>query len=423
MDKLIIQGGIPLNGTIQISGSKNSCLPLMAASLLTDKEIVLSNVPQLSDVKTISQLLTQLGVSINIDRSASSEKISLHADRISSIEAPYDMVRKMRASVLVLGPLLARCKEAKVSLPGGCAIGLRPIDQHLKAFKELGAEIDLESGYVHAKAPKGLKGAEVYFDVVSVGATENALMAATLANGKTILRNCAVEPEIIDLANMLKKMGANIKGAGSSVIEIDGVPQLSGTSHQVIFDRIEAVTYAIAAAATNGEVTLENIQTEYIQNVLDKLIEMGVIVKTQKNSVKIIGNQQKIATNITTGPYPGFPTDAQAQMMALLALSSGTSIVNETIFENRFMHVAELCRMGANISINGHLATIIGGTKLFGAEVMATDLRASSSLVIAALAAQGETTINRIYHLDRGYEKLEDKLNACGAKVKRIINS
>lgn len=423
MDKLIIQGGIPLNGTIQISGSKNSCLPLMAASLLTDKEIVLSNVPQLSDVKTISQLLTQLGVSINIDRSASSEKISLHADRISSIEAPYDMVRKMRASVLVLGPLLARCKEAKVSLPGGCAIGLRPIDQHLKAFKELGAEIDLESGYVHAKAPKGLKGAEVYFDVVSVGATENALMAATLANGKTILRNCAVEPEIIDLANMLKKMGANIKGAGSSVIEIDGVPQLSGTSHQVIFDRIEAVTYAIAAAATNGEVTLENIQTEYIQNVLDKLIEMGVIVKTQTNSVKIIGNQQKIATNITTGPYPGFPTDAQAQMMALLALSSGTSIVNETIFENRFMHVAELCRMGANISINGHLATIIGGTKLFGAEVMATDLRASSSLVIAALAAQGETTINRIYHLDRGYEKLEDKLNACGAKVKRIINS
>ncbi len=434
MDKLRIIGGRPLSGKITIGGAKNAALPLMCATLLTPEKVTLDNVPYLADITTMAKLLVQHGSALSLRDTSSatrvghdvpghySREISLHAATISSNVAPYDLVRTMRASVTVLGPILAREGKAKVSLPGGCAIGARPVDMHLSAMEALGATIQLEEGYVIATAPKGgLKGGEITFDKISVGATENALMAATLASGTTTIHNAAREPEVADLAHLLVAMGANIEGIGTSTLTIKGVGGLKGTSYRVIPDRIETGTYLCAVAAAGGELELLDTRADTLDAVIECLRAIGITIETTAHSIKVSHRGGSLKPHdITTAPHPDFPTDMQAQLMAVLIRAKGTSTICETIFENRFMHVPELIRMGADIAIHGHCAVVNGGGKLKGAPVMATDLRASVSLVIAALAAEGETIVNRIYHLDRGYERLEEKLSACGADIKRI---
>lgn len=424
MDRVIIRGGRPLHGDVRISGAKNAALPLMAASLLTKDTIVLNNVPQLSDVVTMSHLLMNHGVKLSLcgmdENTRSRHRLFLNASEIKNFEAPYDMVNKMRASVLVLGPLVSRFGFARVSMPGGCAIGARPVDLHVQAMRDLGAEVELHDGYIEVSAPNGLTGGEIIFPFVSVGATENAIMAATLASGRTVISNAAKEPEISDLCNLLNAMGARITGAGSSTIEIEGVSELHGARHNVIFDRIEAGTYAVAAIITGGELTLRNINHDYFENISNTISRVGgKFSKVDDSSVKVSSVDIRSRIDMHTSAYPGFPTDMQAQLMTLLSVSSGTSTIKENIFENRFMHVPELNRMGADIKINGGIAKINGVTNFSGAEVMATDLRASVSLVLAGLAAKGETIVNRVYHLDRGYEKLEEKLGKCGAMIFR----
>jgi UDP-N-acetylglucosamine 1-carboxyvinyltransferase len=436
MDKLLITGGAPLYGSIIIGGAKNAALPLMCATLLTDKVVTLDNVPYLADITTMAKLLMQHGSTLSVQDSGSgdlfaqnresghySRRLTLHAPSITSITAPYDLVRTMRASVLVLGPILAREGRAKVSLPGGCAIGTRPIDLHLYAMERLGATIRLEEGYVIAEAPAGgLVGNEIIFEKVSVGATENALMAATLARGTTIIRNAAREPEIGDLAELLNAMGAQITGIDSDTLTIHGVNSLDGTEHRVIADRIETGTYLCAVGLAGGELTLQHARPDTLLNVIEVIRAIGIHVEHEGDTIRV--SHQRGAplhpASLTTAPHPDFPTDMQAQVMTLLTQALGNSPISETIFENRFMHVPELARMGANITVEGHTAIVHGATALKGAPVMATDLRASVSLVIAALAAEGETAVNRIYHLDRGYERLEEKLTACGANIRRV---
>lgn len=418
MDSLHIQGGVPLQGRITVSGAKNAALKLMAAGLLTPEPLILHNVPCLTDVATMAKLLGHLGAVLEPQKNG----YWIKADHIDSITAPYDLVRQMRASVVVLGPLLARFGEAKVSLPGGCAIGTRPIDLHLDAFKQMGAKIVLEEGYVHAIAPKGgLKGAEIQFPKVSVGATENVLMAATLAKGTTIIGNAAREPEISDLARCLQRMGAKIEGIGSDRLVVKGVDALGGAEHTVVADRIEAGTYMAAAAITNGELELLGIDGSLMEAVIEKFEEAGVEVKYTNDGLLTRRRTKHLhGIDVMTQPYPGFPTDMQAQFMAMLAVADGASLITETIFENRFMHVPELARMGAKVVVHGRSAMIRGVKKLTGAEVMATDLRASVGMVLAALAAEGETVINRLYHLDRGYANLDEALRACGARIERV---
>ncbi|MEE8294287.1 MAG: UDP-N-acetylglucosamine 1-carboxyvinyltransferase [Sphingomonadales bacterium] len=422
MDSLIINGGKRLSGTIRISGAKNATLPLMCASLLTAEKLELLNVPDLADIFTLSQLLITIGVKVDKTHVADSHTLSLQANDLKDVVAPYDMVRKMRASILVLGPLLARFGRGKISLPGGCAIGNRPVDLHLSGFEAMGAKITLEEGYVEAKAPEGgLKGATYSFPFVSVGATENMVMAASLANGTTILENAAREPEITDLANCLNAMGAKITGAGTKRIEIEGVSELTGASHPVLPDRIETGSYAVAALITGGELFLKNASADLLGDVLPAFLSAGGTVEEMDGGLLVHNGQGRPKPmEITTKPFPGFATDMQAQFMALLSLAVGTSKISETIFENRFMHVPELNRMGAHIETEGGVATIHGVSKLTGAPVMATDLRASMCLVLAGLAAEGETVLSRVYHLDRGYEHLEEKLNAVGADIKRV---
>jgi UDP-N-acetylglucosamine 1-carboxyvinyltransferase len=415
MDKIRIIGGAPLEGTITISGAKNAALPLMVCGLLTDQRVVLSNVAKLADLQTMAELLAQHGIAVIPD----GRTLSL-GGRITNTEAPYDIVRKMRASILVLGALLARTGEARVSLPGGCNIGTRPVDLHLKGLEAMGAVIKLDSGYIDATAPTGLHGAAIVFPFVSVGATENLLMAAALADGTTILKNAAREPEIADLAKCLSAMGAKIAGIGTDTLTIEGVKTLHGASHDILPDRIETGTYACAAAITGGNVFLENARIDDLGAVVSSLREAGVVIAEQKNGFSVARKNGLLGTDVTTEPFPGFPTDMQAQFMALMAVAEGASMITETIFENRFMHVPELNRMGARIHAVGASAIVRGVRHLSGAPVMATDLRASVSLVLAGLAAEGETTINRVYHLDRGYESVEQKLAACGARIERI---
>jgi len=426
MDKLIIRGGPRLTGSIEISGAKNAALPLMAAALLTQAPLRLRNLPRLADITTMADLLNQLGLEIVIEPAQNGHSpygriMRLTAGQIADPHAPYDMVRKMRASVLVLGPLLARCGEAKVSMPGGCAIGTRPIDLHLMGLEALGAEIELEQGYVRATAPKGLIGADIVFPKVSVGATENLLMAASVARGTTVLRNAAREPEIVDLARCLNAMGASIEGAGTAQIVIEGVDTLYGADYAVMPDRIESGTYAAAAVITGGDVTLTKTEAGVMRATLDLLAATGAEIDEAPGQVRLRANGSGISpVDVHTAPYPGFATDMQAQIMALMTRCSGQARIHETIFENRFMHVSELLRMGADISVDGAVATVTGVQRLIAAPVMATDLRASVSLVLAALVAEGETMVNRIYHLDRGYERLEEKLCGVGAEIERV---
>jgi UDP-N-acetylglucosamine 1-carboxyvinyltransferase len=427
MDRIRIRGGRPLQGRIPIGGAKNAALPLMAAALLTDETLTLENLPFLADITTLSHLLVQHGVSITmtgaVREGETGHRLALDAGRIASTTAPYDLVRKMRASILVLGPLLARCGEARVSLPGGCAIGTRPVDLHIVAMEGLGAEIELRNGYIEARAPRGLTGAEIVFSKPSVGATENLLMAASLARGETILLNAAREPEIGDLARCLNSMGARIEGAGTGRILIEGVARLHGATHGVIPDRIEAGTYVIATAITGGAVELTGARYPDIAEVARVLEGAGVVVTETATGVTVRrANGRLLGVDVMTEPYPGFPTDLQAQMMAAMTTAEGAAMITETIFENRFMHVPELCRMGANINVHGASAMVRGVPQLTGAQVMATDLRASVSLVLAGLAATGETVVNRIYHLDRGYERLEEKFAACGADIERLVD-
>jgi len=422
MDKIRIKGGVPLEGVIPIGGAKNAALPLMAASLLTPDTLTLANVPNLADIATMANLLVQHGVTVAVDEADGNggRVLELSAAHITSTTAPYDLVRKMRASILVLGPLLARYGRARVSLPGGCAIGPRPVDLHIKGLQRLGAEVELHGGYIDARAPKGLKGAEIAFPAVSVGATENLLMAATLADGGTLLINAAREPEITDLANCLVAMGARIDGIGTDRLSIVGSGRLHGTAHAIIPDRIETGTYVMAAAATDGEVRLTGTRIDLVAALVRTLEGAGVEVSAMPDGLKVRRRSRSLeGVDIMTEPYPGFPTDLQAQMMALMATARGASMITETIFENRFMHVPELARMGANITVHGTSALVRGVPCLMGAPVMATDLRASVSLVVAGLVAEGETVINRVYHLDRGYEKIEEKLAACGARIER----
>ena len=423
MDRIRIIGGTPLEGVIAISGAKNAALPLMAASLLTAETLSLENVPDLADIATMANLLVQHGTSIAMpgDRGTNGRRLDLSSLHITSTTAPYDLVRKMRASVLVLGPLLARCGRARVSMPGGCAIGTRPIDLHIEGLRQLGAQIELRDGYVDARAPRGLRGAEIVFPSVSVGATENLLMAAVLAEGETALVNAAREPEIGDLAACLQAMGARIEGIGSDRLQISGVGRLNGATHRILPDRIETGTYMLAAAATAGKVRLTGTRLDLVAALASLLDHAGVEVTPMADGLALRRKNGLIAgVDVTTAPYPGFPTDLQAQVMALMAIADGASTIVETIFENRFMHVPELARMGANINVHGASAMVRGVPRLMGAPVMATDLRASVSLVVAGLAAQGETVINRVYHLDRGYERLEEKLAACGARIERL---
>ena len=417
MDRIRIRGGKPLSGEIRISGAKNSALKLMAASLLTDEPLILRNMPRLADTRFMGQLLAHLGVSVE-ERDGG--VLFLHGETLAEPFAPYDLVRKMRATFNVLGPLVARLGKAKVSLPGGCAIGARPVDLHLKALEALGARIELEEGYVLASAPDGLTGGQIGFPMVSVGATEHAMLAAVLARGETILENCAREPEISDLADCLNAMGADVTGAGTPTLTIRGVERLSGTSWSVVPDRIETGTYAIAAAATGGRVTLTNAAPQHNRALWSALKQAGVGVETGEDTVTIARNGTPLSpVDIQTAPWPGFATDLQAQFMALMTLADGASLIRETIFENRFMHAPELARLGARIDVHGNEAVVRGPVSLKGAPVMATDLRASVSLVIAGLAASGETLVNRVYHLDRGFEHLEDKLSRCGADIVR----
>lgn len=424
MDRIRIRGGRPLQGEIRISGAKNATLPLMATCLLTDEPVRLDNVPDLADINTMTHLLVQHGVEAMTRLAGKERSIILSGHNITDTTAPYDLVRKMRASVLVLGPLVARHGEAKVSLPGGCAIGTRPVDLHIKGLQQLGAEIELAEGYILARAPKGLTGAEINFAKVSVGATENLLMAAALAKGETQLINAAREPEITDLANCLVSMGAKIEGIGTNHLRIEGVERLHGTTHRVVADRIEAGTYAMAAAITGGDVELIGIQHDLIGSALASLAQAGISCTETPRGLRISrSNGALTGVDVMTEPYPGFPTDLQAQMMALLSVAEGASMITETIFENRFMHVPELTRMGANINVHGASAMVRGVKRLTGAPVMATDLRASVSLVLAGLVAEGDTILNRIYHLDRGYEKLTQKLSDCGAEIERLTEA
>ncbi|MYG52400.1 MAG: UDP-N-acetylglucosamine 1-carboxyvinyltransferase [Rhodospirillaceae bacterium] len=421
MDRLRIAGGAALDGEIPIGGAKNAALPLMAASLLTAEPLELTNVPRLRDVGTLIKVLEQHGVEVE----AGPGTLRLTAADIPNTMAPYDLVRQMRASVLVLGPLVARFGNSAVSLPGGCAIGSRPIDLHLMALEQLGAEISLGRGYIHAEAqPGGLVGNRIIFPKVSVGASENAIMAATLARGTTVIENAALEPEVADLAHCLNAMGARIEGIGSERLVIEGVGELHGAQHRVVADRIEAGTYAMAAAITGGAVTLQNVGEDLFGAAAAALREAGVALEPNGAGIRVSCTAGDLTgVDVITDPFPGFPTDLQAQFMALMSKAGGASMITETIFENRYMHVPELKRMGANVNLHGASAMVRGVERLYGAEVMATDLRASSSLVIAALAAEGETTINRVYHLDRGYERLVEKLTGCGARVERIAGS
>lgn len=417
MEKLVINGGRQLKGTVKISGAKNAVLPIIAAALLGQTPSTLEEVPDLEDVLTISEVLQHLGVAVAAN---SPNTLRIDSTHIHTCEAPYELVRKMRASFLIMGPLLARRGLAKISLPGGCAIGTRPIDLHLKGFEALGAQIEIGHGYIEAKAPKGLTGARIYLDFPSVGATENIMMAATMAKGQTILENPAHEPEIVDLANYLNVMGANVRGAGTNVIKIEGVGALKGSDYTIIPDRVEAGTYMVAAAMTNGDVYIENALIEHLKPVVAKLKEAGVHIEEDINGVRVKGNGAIRAVDIKTLPYPGFPTDMQAQFMAMLTIAQGTSIVSETVFENRFMHVDELKRMGANIKIEGRSAVVEGVPRLTGCPVKATDLRAGAAMVLAGLVAEGETQIGYIHHIDRGYEGLVDKLRSIGADINRI---
>jgi UDP-N-acetylglucosamine 1-carboxyvinyltransferase len=424
MDRIRIRGGHPLKGEIPISGAKNAALKLMAAALLTAEPLTLTNVPRLADVRAMAELLVSFGVGVQVTLAGGfgeGDTMRFDAGKITSVFASYDMVRKMRASFQVLAPLLARMHEAKVSLPGGCAIGARPVELHLQALEAMGAKIDLAEGYVSATAPGGLKGAEIVFPFVSVGATETAMMAATLAKGTTKIVNAAREPEICDLGKCLVDMGAEIWGLGSSEITVQGVSSLHGAAHRVMADRIEAGTYAIAAAIAGGEVELVGASHDTIASLLSLLTKSGAEVTDTPRGVKVFMNGGRPhAVDITTAPYPGFPTDLQAQIMALMTVAGGTSVVKEKIFENRFMHVPELARMGADVRIDGDTATVRGVEKLTGAQVMATDLRASVSLVLAGLAADGETMVGRVYHLDRGFDRLEEKLSRVGADIARV---
>lgn len=417
MDKFIIRGGTVLNGTVRISGAKNAVLPLLAATILTDEPMVIKNVPNLQDVNTLIKLIAGLGVTINYQ----GDTVKVDTSTLDNQFAPYDLVKTMRASILVLGPLLARYGQAKVSLPGGCAIGSRPVDQHLKALEALGAEIEVEAGYVHAKVDGRLKGGEVVFDMVTVGGTENILMAAVLAEGTTVIRNAAREPEITDLAQLLIKMGAKIEGLDTDTLTVTGVDTLHGCEYAVVADRIETGSYLAAAAITGGKVKTTHTDPNLLEAVLEKFEEMGAEVTRGEDWIELdMQGKRPKAVSFRTLPHPEFPTDMQAQLMAVNALGRGFATISETIFENRFMHVPELCRLGANIQIEGNDAVVTGVEKLQGAPVMATDLRASFSLVIAALAAEGETVMERIYHIDRGYEHVEDKLRALGADIQRI---
>ncbi|HXQ11039.1 MAG TPA: UDP-N-acetylglucosamine 1-carboxyvinyltransferase [Caulobacteraceae bacterium] len=421
MDRIAIAGGARLEGIIPISGAKNSAIKLMTASLLTDEPLRLTNMPRLADTRFLGQLLRRLGVEVDEREGVAGPETVLHAPEVTSAFAPYDLVRQMRASFNVLGPLLARTGHAKVSLPGGCAIGARPVDLHLKALGALGAHIDLHEGYVYAQAPRGLKGAEIEFPISTVGATEHTLLAAVLAEGVTEIRNAAREPEIEDLANCLNAMGAKVEGAGTHLITITGVAKLHGATYAVMPDRIETGTYAVAAAMAGGEVHLTKTRSDFIQALLDRIEAAGAEVVHANDGVVIKRNGARLkAVDIETDPYPGLATDLQAQFMALMTTADGESVIKETIFENRFMHVSELSRLGADITVQGGEARVRGVENLEGAQVMATDLRASVSLVIAGLAARGETVVNRVYHLDRGFERLEEKLGACGAKVRRL---
>jgi UDP-N-acetylglucosamine 1-carboxyvinyltransferase len=417
MDKFVIEGGTPLHGSIPTSGSKNSALPALAAALLTDGTVVLDRIPRVRDIRTMERLLIDIGSEIRVDE----ERVTIQTAKIVSPEAPYELVKTMRASSLVLGPLVARAGRARVSMPGGCAIGARPIDFHLAGLKHLGAEISQEHGYIEAVAPNGLKGAHIVFDRITVTGTEDILMAAVLADGETVIENAAREPEVTDLAALLVKMGANIEGAGTSRIVVHGVAKLNGATHQIIADRIEAGTFVVAGAITGGDILVTGCIAEHLGALIEKLTQTGVdVAVVDPTTIRVRGNGALHPVDMTTEEYPGFATDLQAQYMALMTQADGISIVTETIFENRFMHAQELMRMGANIRIDGRTAIIAGRSRLTGAGVIASDLRASASLVLAAMVARGETVIDRVYHIDRGYEKIEAKLSAAGAHIKRV---
>ncbi len=415
MDKLLIAGGSRLEGEIAISGAKNAALPILCAALLTDEPLVLQNVPRLNDIGTMLKLLAQMGVKVERD----GDSVVLDAKGLTHPVAPYELVKTMRAAVLVLGPLVTRVGHAKVSLPGGCAIGARPVDQHIKGLQAMGADMHVEHGYIDAKCVK-LKGVRVFTDMVTVTGTENLMMAACLASGETVIENAAREPEVVDLANCLNAMGAQVSGAGSDVIRIRGVEKLHGATYRIMPDRIETGTYLCAAAVTGGSVRLTNTSAHYLDAVIDKLMDAGCEIDMERDSIVLRAPARLKAVSLRTAPYPAFPTDMQAQFMAVNCVADGTAVIRETIFENRYMHAVELARLGADIKIDGNTAIVTGVDKLEGATVMATDLRASASLVIAALVAEGETLVDRIYHLDRGYERLEEKLGALGASVKRV---
>ncbi|MBL8438993.1 MAG: UDP-N-acetylglucosamine 1-carboxyvinyltransferase [Zoogloeaceae bacterium] len=415
MDKLLIEGGARLHGEVAISGAKNAALPILCAALLSAEPLTLTNVPALRDIATLLALLRQMGVKAE----QSGDTVVLDASGLDNPVAPYEMVKTMRASILVLGPLVARCGEARVSLPGGCAIGARPVDQHIKGLHAMGAEVAVEHGYVRARTRR-LKGARLFTDMVTVTGTENLMMAACLADGETVIENAAREPEVVDLANCLVAMGARISGAGTDVIRIQGVERLHGATHRVMPDRIETGTYLCAAAATGGEIRLTRTATSYVDSLVDKLLDAGCEITPERDAIHLKAPEQLTAVSIRTAPYPAFPTDMQAQFMAINCVARGAAVIRETIFENRFMHAVELQRLGADIKIDGNTAFVTGVPRLQGATVMATDLRASAGLVIAGLVAEGETLVDRIYHLDRGYEKLETKLAALGARVRRV---
>ena len=419
MDKLVIRGGAPLLGTIRVSGAKNAALPCMAAALLTEEPVILENIPQVRDIQTTRNLLAAMGAEVELGYGRAHHRTTIHCKTLATPEASYELVKTMRASTLVLGPLVARCGRARVSLPGGCAIGSRPIDMHIKGLERLGAKITQDHGYVEATTDR-LKGAEIVFDKITVTGTEDLLMAATLAEGETVMLNCAREPEVADLAALLNKMGAHIEGAGTATIRVKGVSKLHGAKHRIIPDRIEAATFIIAGAITAGDLNVTGCDPTHLDALLSKLKDMGVRTKANGDSVRVMGDNPLAATDMTTEEYPGFPTDAQAQLMALSTQAEGTSVITENIFENRFMHAQELVRMGANIKIEGRRAVVVGKSPLSAAAVLASDLRASASLVLAALVADGETIIDRVYHLDRGYENIEEKLRGVGAEIKRI---
>jgi UDP-N-acetylglucosamine 1-carboxyvinyltransferase len=416
MDKLIIQGGVPLSGEIRVSGAKNAALPILCAALLSPGTLRIQNVPHLRDITTMLTLLGQMGVEVSLDEKLG---VSLTVPRLRNTTAPYELVKTMRASILVLGPLVARFGEALVSLPGGCAIGQRPVDQHIKGLQALGAELNIERGYIHARATR-LKGARLIMDMVTVTGTENLMMAATLAEGRSVIENAAREPEVVDLAQCLNAMGAKVQGAGSDVITIDGVERLGAADHHVMPDRIETGTFLVAAAATGGSIKLKNARADILDAVMAKLREAGATIESAEDWISLSAPTQLMASSVRTAPYPAFPTDMQAQFMALNSIARGTAMVTETIFENRFMHVQELKRLGADIEVEGNTAVVKGVPHLTGAVVMATDLRASASLVLAGLVASGSTTVDRVYHLDRGYEQIEEKLSRLGARIRRV---